>query len=211
MVWRTIHPGQSLPKKLTPQLRAKVLERTPAQAYHPTGSTHWSLRKMVAVMKVNTNLIARIWKEADLKPHRLDRYHGLQRSAIRTKSCGYHRQLYLNPPAECRRILSTDEKSAIQALDRLDRRLPLSPGRAEKHGFEYYRHGTLSLYAALNPQTGEVIGQTAARHTSQEFVGFLAEVVSPLPAEQEIHVILDNFATHKTDLVRSAFFNSIPT
>ena len=67
-----------------------------------------------------------------------------------------------------------DEKSAIQALDRLDRRLPLSPGRAEKHGFEYYRHGTLSLYAALNPQTGEVIGQTAPRHTTQEFVSFLA-------------------------------------
>jgi transposase len=79
----------------------------------------------------------------------------------------------------------------------------LSPsGRAEKHGFEYYRHGTLSLYAALNPQTGEVIGQTAARHTSQEFVDFLDEVVSNQPAGQEIHVILDNFATHKTDLLK---------
>ena len=74
-------------------------------------------------------------------------------------------------------MFCVDEKSAIQALDRLDRRLPLSPGRAEKHGFEYYRHGTLSLYAALNPQTGEIIGQSAARHTSQEFVGFLAEVI----------------------------------
>ena len=80
--------------------------------------------------------------------------------------------LYLNPPQNAA-VFCVDEKSAMQALDRLDRRLPLSPGRAEKHGFEYHRHGTLSLYAALNPQTGEVIGQTAARHTSQEFVTFL--------------------------------------
>jgi transposase len=102
-----------------------------------------------------------------------------------------------------------DEKSAIQALDRLDRCLPLSPGRAEKHGFEYCRHGTLSLYAALNPQTGEAIGQTAARHTSQGFVGFLEEVVSTQPDGRKIHVILDNFATHKTDLVK-AFLQQHP-
>jgi len=93
-------------------------------------------------------------------------------------------------------------KSAIQALDRLDRRLPLSPGRAEKHGFEYYRHGTLSLYAALNPKTGEVIGQTAARHTTQDCVAFLEEVVATQPANGDVHVILDNFSTHKTNLVK---------
>ena len=85
--------------------------------------------------------------------------------------------LYLNPPQHAA-IFCVDEKSAIQALDRLDRRLPLSPGRAERHGFEYYRHGTLSLYAALNPQTGEVIGQTAPRHTSKEFVAFLSKVIA---------------------------------
>jgi transposase len=95
-----------------------------------------------------------------------------------------------------------DEKSVIQALDRLDRRLPLFPGRAEKHGFQYYRRGTLSLYAALNPQTGQVLGQTAARHTSQEFVSFLGEVIGTQPEGREIHLILDNFATHKTDLVK---------
>jgi transposase len=80
--------------------------------------------------------------------------------------------------------------------------LPLSAGRAEKHGFEYHRHGTLSLYAALNPQTGEVMGQTATRHTSQEFVAFLEELIATQPIEREVHVILDNFATHKTDLVK---------
>src|SRR5436190_9660209 len=193
----TVHPGQP-PQKLTPQLRAKVLERT--RQAPPDGSTHWSLRKMAAVMKVSKNLIGRIWKEADLKPHRLERYMASNDPHFEQKAAAII-GLYLNPPQNAA-VFCVDEKSAIQALDRLDRRLPLSPGRAERHGFEYYRHGTLSLYAALNPQTGEVIGQTAARHTSQEFGDFLDEVVSNQPAQQEIHVILDNFATHKTDLVK---------
>lgn len=193
----TIHPGQP-PRKLTPQLRAKVLERT--RQVPPDGSTHWSLRKMAAVMKVNKNLIARIWKEADLKPHRLERYMASTDPLFEQKAAAII-GLYLNPPQNAA-VFCVDEKSAIQALDRLDRRLPLSPGRAEKHGFEYHRHGTLSLYAALNPQTGEVLGQTAARHTSQEFVGFLEEVVATQPAQREVHVILDNFSTHKTDLVQ---------
>ena len=193
----TIHPGQP-PQKLTAQLRAKVLEKT--RQAPPDGSTHWSLRKMAAVMKVNKNLIARIWKEADLRPHRLERYRASNDPQFEEKAAAII-GLYLHPPQNAA-IFCVDEKSAIQALDRLDRRLPLSPGRAEKHGFEYRRHGTLSLYAALNPQTGEVIGQTAPRHTSQEFVTFLKEVVSTQPSAREIHVILDNFSTHKTDLVK---------
>ena len=169
----TIHPGQP-PQKLTPQFRARVLERT--RQAPPDGSTHWSLRKMAAVMKVNKNLIARIWKEADLKPHRFDRYMASNDPQFEQKAAAII-GLYLNPPQNAA-VFCVDEKSAIQALDRLDRRLPLSPGRAEKHGFEYHRHGTLSLYAALNPQTGEILGQTAPRHTSQEFVAFLEEVVA---------------------------------
>ena len=192
----TIHPGQP-PQKLTPQLRAKVLERT--RQAPPDGSTHWSLRKMAAVMKVSKNLIARIWKEADLKPHRLERYMASNDPQFEQKAAAII-GLYLNPPQNAA-VFCVDEKSAIQALDRLDRRLPLSPGRAERHGFEYYRHGTLSLYAALNPQTGELMGQTAARHTSQEFVAFLEEIVATQPAEREVHVILDNFSAHRTALV----------
>ena len=115
----------------------------------------------------------------------------------------------LNPP-ENAAVFCVEEKSVIQALDRLDRRLPLSPGRAEKHGFEYCRHGTLPLYAALNPRTGEVIGQTAARHTSEEFVSFLDVVVSTQPSDREIHAILDNFSTHKTSLVK-AYLPEHPT
>ncbi len=94
-----------------------------------------------------------------------------------------------------------DEKTAIQALDRLDPVLPMSPGRAERHGFEYYRHGTLSLYAALNTKTGEVIGKTATRHTSEEFVAFLSEIVAHQPKQREIHIIADNLSAHKTKRV----------
>ncbi len=193
----TIHPGQP-PSKLTPALRARVLERT--RQAPPDGSTHWSLRKMAAVMKISKNLVARIWHEAELKPHRLERYMASNDPDFEEKAAAII-GLYLEPPQNSA-VFCVDEKSAIQALDRFDRRLPLSPGRAEKHGFEYYRHGTLSLYAALNHETGEVIGQTAPRHTSEEFVTFLKDVVSTQPVEREIHVILDNFSPHKTTLVK---------
>ena len=94
-----------------------------------------------------------------------------------------------------------DEKSAIQALDRLDPVLPLSPGRAERHGFEYYRHGTLSLYAALNTANGKIIGRTTARHTSAEFVAFLEQLLATLSQEQAVHIICDNLSAHKTQAV----------
>lgn len=109
--------------------------------------------------------------------------------------------LYLSPPTHAA-VFSLGEKTAIQALDRKDRMLPLSPGRAESHGFEYKRNGTLSLFAVLNTATGEVLGKTAARHTSERFVGFLEEVVASQPSRREIHVICDNVSSHKTDLVQ---------
>lgn len=117
--------------------------------------------------------------------------------------------LYLNPPQHAA-VFSVDEKTAIQALDRKDPVLPLSPGRAERHGFEYFRHGTLSLYAAFNTKTGEVLGKTAARHTSAEFVAFLNDIVANQPRGKEIHVIADNLSAHKTKLV-SAFLAEHPT
>lgn len=135
----TIHPGQP-PQKLTPELRARVLERT--RQVPPDGSRAWSLR-MAAVMKVSKNLIARIWKAADLKPHRLERYRASNDPQFEEKA-GAIIGLYLNPPQNVA-LFCVDEKSAIQALDRLDRRLPLSAGGAEKLGSEYYRQGTLSL------------------------------------------------------------------
>ena len=105
--------------------------------------------------------------------------------------------LYLSPP-EHAVVFCVDEKTAIQALDRRDPVLPLSPGRAERHGFEYVRNGTLSLYAALETRSGTVIGKTAPKHTSDEFVGFLADITSTVPRHREIHVIADNLSAHKT-------------
>jgi transposase len=109
--------------------------------------------------------------------------------------------LYLNPPQHAA-VFCVDEKTAIQALDRLDPVLPLSPGRAERRGFEYYRHETLSLYAALDTATGRVLGKTAARHTSRDFVDFLKEVFSRCPSAQQIHIIFDNLSANKTALVQ---------
>src|SRR6185436_8657506 len=108
--------------------------------------------------------------------------------------------LYLYPPQHAA-VFCVDEKTAIQALDRLDPVLPLSPGRAERHGFEYYRHGTLSLYAALDVKTGKVEGKTARRHTSSEFIDFLTEVIGKAKWAREIHIVLDNLSAHKTKAV----------
>jgi transposase len=108
--------------------------------------------------------------------------------------------LYQKPPLHAA-VFCVDEKSAIQALDRLDPVLPLSPGRAERHGFEYYRHGTLSLYAALHTASGKVIGRTTARHTSAEFVAFLEQLLASLAQEQPVHIICDNLSAHKTQAV----------
>jgi transposase len=107
----------------------------------------------------------------------------------------------LNPPAHAA-VFCVDEKTHIQALDRKDPVLPLSPGRAERHGFEYFRHGTLSLYAALNTKNGEVLGKTAERHTSAEFVAFLTDIVINQPRGKEIHVIADNLLAHKSQTVK---------
>jgi transposase len=193
----TVRPGQP-PKLLTPEFRAKVLART--QLAPPDGSTHWSVRKMAAVMGVSRELIRRIWKEADLRPHRLDRYMASNDPEFERKATDII-GLYMNPPQHAA-VFCVDEKTAIQALDRQDRRLPLSPGRAERHGFEYYRHGTLSLLAALNPKTGEVIGKPVPRHTSEEFIQFLAEVIATCPEGQKIHIILDNLSVHKSAAVK---------
>jgi DDE superfamily endonuclease len=108
--------------------------------------------------------------------------------------------LYLKPPLNAA-VFCVDEKSAIQALDRLDPVLPLSPGRPERHGFEYYRHGTLSLYAGLHAASGKVMGRATARHTSAEFVAFLEDLLASLPQEHSVHIICDNLSAHKTKAV----------
>jgi len=193
----TYHPGQPA-SVLTPALRARILAATRKKP--SDGSTHWSCRKLAATLGVSKDAVHRVWREAGLKPHRLERYMASDDPEFEAKAADII-GLYLRPPQHAA-VFCIDEKTAIQALDRLDPVLPLSPGRAERHGFEYYRHGTLSLYAALNTATGRVHGKTAARHTSREFVAFLEEVVSLCPRQQHIHIILDNLSAHKTQSVR---------
>ena len=193
----TTHPGQPA-SVLTAKLRARILAATRKRP--KDGSTHWSCRRLAAVLGVSKDAVHRVWKEAGPKPHRLERYMASDDPDFESKAADII-GLYLRPPRHAA-VFCVDEKTAIQALDRLDPVLPLSPGRAERHGFEYYRHGTLSLYAALDTATGRVHGKTAARHTSQDFVAFLKEIVALCPPNQQIHIILDNLSAHKTTLVR---------
>jgi len=192
----THRPGQG-PQTLTAKLRARILDATRRRPRD--GSTHWSCRKLAQQLGVSKTMVHKVWQEAGLKPHRLERYMASNDPDFERKAADIL-ALYLSPPQHAA-VFCIDEKTAIQALDRRDRILPLSPGRAERHGFEYKRNGTLSLYAALNTKTGQVRGKTAARHTSQEFVAFLAEVLAPLDPDQQIHIILDNLSAHKTKRV----------
>jgi len=191
------HKG-SRPSRATPAVLARVLKKT--QQKPVDGSTHWSCRKMAKATGLSPTTVHRIWAKTRLKPHRLDRYMASNDPAFEQKAADII-ALYMDPPQHAA-VFCVDEKTAIQALDRLDPVLPLSPGRAERHGFEYYRHGTLSLYAALDVQTGEVHGKTARRHTSADFVAFLSEVVEKTPVGKEIHIVLDNLSAHKTQTVR---------
>ena len=187
------HKG-SQPRVATAQVQARIARKTLQKP--SDGSTHWSCRKMAEALGVSKSTVQRVWAQARLKPHRLDRYMASDDPRFEQKAADII-GLYMNPPQHAA-VFCVDEKTAIQALDRLDPVLPLSPGRAERHGFEYYRHGTLSLYAALDVKTGKVHGMTAARHTSQEFIGFLEGLVERTAWAKQIHVVLDNLSAHKT-------------
>jgi transposase len=190
------HSGRAVEKR-TPALEARILEWTRRPA--ADSSTHWSSRKLARHLGVSHMMVARVWRRAGLKPHRIERYMASDDPDFEFKAADII-GLYVKPPQHAA-VFCVDEKTAIQALDRLDPVLPLSPGRLERHGFEYYRHGTLSLYAALNTRNGAVLGKTAARHTSQEFVAFLAALVANQPRGKEIHLIADNLSAHKTKRV----------
>jgi transposase len=192
------HPGRA-PKQPPAKLEARVLDRT-LRRKPADGSTHWSSYKLAAELgDVSVSTVQRIWRKHNIRPHRVERHMVSNDPDFETKAADVI-GLYLNPPAHAA-VFCVDEKTAIQALDRKDRMLPLSPGRAESHGFEYKRNGTLSLFAALNTATGEVLGKTVPRHTSEQFVAFLTDVVASQPKRRSIHVICDNVSSHKTQRV----------
>lgn len=199
------HRGQPA-TVLTPKVEARILDWTRRRPQD--GATHWSTRRLAQMLGLSHMMVARVWARHGLQPHRLERYLASDDPDFEHKAAEII-GLYLNPPQHAA-VFCVDEKTAIQALDRLDPVLPLSPGRAERHGFEYARHGTLSLYAAFNTRTGEVLGRTAERHTSGEFVAFLTDLVAHRPRGQAIHVILDNLSAHKTRQV-AVFLHDHPT
>ena len=193
----TRHEGRKI-KVLTPRMEARILAWT--QKPPTDGSTHWSTRRLAKKLGVHHMMVARTWQKHGIQPHRMERYMASNDPDFERKAADVL-GLYVHPPQHAA-VFCVDEKTAIQALDRKDPILPFSPGRAERHGFEYVRNGTLSLYAALNTQTGKILGKTVHRHTSQEFVAFLEDLVASQPTDQEIHVILDNLSAHKTQRVQ---------
>ncbi len=170
------HQG-STPRVRTPALELRILSRTRRPPTHET--THWSTRRLARAMKLWHSVVAQAWQQAGIQPHRLERYTRSTVPDFRAE-VGDVIGLHLHPPHHAA-VFCLDEKTAIQALDRLDPLPPVSPGRAERHGFKYYRHGTLSLYAALNTGTGELLGDTTPRHASAEFVRFLTTMVASQP------------------------------
>lgn len=200
-------PRSGQPRKLTDAKVEAVITRT--LETRPKNATHWSTRTMAEASGLNQNAIVRIWRAFGLKPHLQENFK-LSTDAFFVEKVRDIVGLYLNPPEQTRAVvLCVDEKSQVQALDRSQPVLPMRPGQAERHTHDYYRHGTTSLFAALDIATGRVIGHCQQRHRQQEFVRFLDRIERTVPAELEVHLVLDNYATHKTPKV-AAWFKKRP-
>jgi transposase len=167
----------------------------------PKGSTHWSCRTMARAQKVSKNTVNRLWQEYNLKPHRT-RTFKLSRDNRFLEKLTDVVGLYLNPPDKSL-VLCIDEKSQIQALDRTQPGLPLKKGRCGTFTHDYVRHGTTTLFAALEILEGKVIGQCFPRHRHQEFLKFLRRLDNEFPEELKLHLVLDNYGTHKQPKVQS--------
>jgi transposase len=200
-------PRSGQPRKLTDAKVEAVLTRT--LETRPKDATHWSPRTMAAASGLNQNAIVRIWRAFGLKPH-LQKNFKLSTDAFFVEKVRDIVGLYLNPPEHPRAgVLCVDEKSQVQALDRSQPVLPMRPGQAERRTHDYYRHGTPSLFAALDIATGKVIGRCQQQHRQQEFLRFLKQIERTVPAPLEVHLVLDNYDTHKTPKV-AAWFQKRP-
>jgi transposase len=169
----------------------------------PRGSTHWSLRTMAKAVGHAPSTIHRIWRAFGLQPHRAETFK-LSSDPLFVEKVRDIVGLYLSPP-ERAVVLCVDEKSQVQALDRTQPLLPMRPGQAERHTHDYKRHGTTSLFAALDVKAGTIVGKCMPRHRTQEFRKFLDEIERNVPADLDVHVIMDNYGTHKTKLIRNWF------
>jgi transposase len=165
----------------------------------PRGATHWSTRSMAKAIGLSHSTIHEIWRAFALQPHRSETFK-LSKDPLFVEKVRDIVGLYLNPPDRAL-VLCADEKSQIQALDRTQPLLPMRPGQVERRTHDYVRHGTTSLFAALDVKTGTVIGECHRRHRAKEFRKFLETIDAAVPPELDIHLILDNYATHKTPAI----------
>ena len=184
---------------LSDEIKAKVLTKTATET--PPDATHWSVRAMAKEMGISHTSVQRIWQEAGLKPHLVRTFKISNDPEFEEKVTDVV-GLYMNPPDKAL-VLCVDEKSQIQALDRSQPGLPLKPGRAATMTHDYKRHGTTTLFAALDVRTGLVVGECLARHRAKEFLRFLRKIDRATKKSLDLHLVLDNYATHKTPEVKA--------
>jgi transposase len=191
-------PRPGAPRKITDEQVESVIIKTLES--HPAGTTHWSTRSMARASGLSQTAISRIWRAFALQPHRSETFK-LWRDPLFIDKVRDIVGLYLNPPDRAL-VLCVDEKSQIQALNRTQPLLPMRPGQVEHRSHDYVRHGTTSLFAALDVKTRKVIGQYHRRHRAKKLRQFLQTLEVNVPAELEVHLILDNYVTHKTPALR---------
>jgi transposase len=194
-------PRPGAPRKIGDEKVADVVMATLETM--PTASTHWSTRSMSKAAGVSVSTVHRIWRAFSLQPHRTETFK-LSKDPLFVEKVRDIVGLYLDPP-ERALVLCVDEKTQIQALDRTQPLLPMRPGQVERRTHDYERHGTTSLFAALDVKAGTVIGKCMPRHRAAEFRKFLDEIERQVPPDLDIHVIMDNSSTHKTKLIQDWF------
>jgi transposase len=194
-------PRSGRPKEITAEQEAALVDKTLHTT--PKNATHWSVRMMARETGLSPATVQRIWSKHHLQPHRVESFKFSTDPEFVAKVRDIV-GLYLNPPDKAI-VLSVDEKSQIQALDRTQPILPLRPGLPERQTHDYERHGTTTLFAALDIAAGKVIGQCQPRHRHQEFLQFLTKIDTATPAGVPVHLILDNYGTHKHPEVKAWF------
>ena len=194
----TDRPRPGRPTTIDPESVERILFLTTQRI--PREATHWSTRLMAEYAEVSQWQVRKVWAAADLKPHRIKSFKISNDPEFAEKVIDVV-GLYLNPPDNAM-VLSVDEKTQIQALDRTQPMLPMRPGQIERRTHDYKRHGTTSLYAAFNVATGEVLGRVTQRHRAKEFLDFLHQIERSTPRQLDLHLILDNSSTHKTEAIQ---------
>jgi transposase len=191
-------PRPGAPRRITDADVERVLTHTLEST--PRDATHWSTRGLAEVCGLSQSAVSRIWRAFALQPHRTETFK-LSKDPLFIDKVRDIVGLYLQPPDRAL-VLCVDEKAQIQALDRTQPLLPMRPGQVERRSHDYVRHGTTSLFAALDIKTGRVIGQCHRRHRAIEFRRFLDAIEAAVPATLDVHLILDNYGTHKTPTIR---------